>query len=58
MERTLDEIKAIIRSNNQEDRSTFAGLTSAEIGRCNRALMFGEHDEAFPDEETWSSIVD
>ena len=32
--------------------------SSADIGRHNRALMFGENDEAFPDADTWSRIVD
>lgn len=54
----LTEIKEIIKSNKAEGRFQFEGLTSSEIGTYNRYLMFGENDEAFPDQETWSMIVD
>ena len=33
-------------------------LSSEEQSALNRHLMFGEDDEAFPDEDEWSSIVD
>jgi len=33
-------------------------LSSEEQSAINRYLMFGEDDEAFPDEDEWSSIVD
>jgi len=33
-------------------------LSSEEQLALNRYLMFGEDDEAFPDEDEWSSIVD
>jgi hypothetical protein len=33
-------------------------LTPEEQLAFNRHLMFGEDDEAFPDEDEWSSIVD
>lgn len=33
-------------------------LTEEEQSALNRYLMFGEDDEAFPDEDEWSSIVD
>lgn len=56
--RTLDEIRNVIAENCREGREQFAGLTSAEIGRRNRALMFGDNDEAFPDDAEWSAIVD
>lgn len=55
---TLKEIKEIIQANRNEGRFTYEGLTSSEIGEYNHALMFGENDEAFPDKETWSAIVD
>jgi hypothetical protein len=54
----LQTIKANIRANQLAGREPYAGLTSAEIGRYNGALMFGDNDEAFPDQETWSRIVD
>jgi hypothetical protein len=54
----LQTIKAHIRANQLAGREPYAGLTSAEIGRYNGALMFGDNDEAFPDQETWSRIVD
>jgi len=33
-------------------------LTEEELVALNRYVMFGEDDEAFPDEDEWSSIVD
>lgn len=33
-------------------------LTKEELLALNRYVMFGEDDEAFPDEDEWSSIVD
>jgi hypothetical protein len=33
-------------------------LSPKEQAALNRHLMFGEDDEAFPDEDEWSSIVD
>ena len=41
-----------------EGAAALKALSSAEIGRRNRALMFGENDEAFPSDDEWSSIVD
>jgi hypothetical protein len=33
-------------------------LLPEEQTALNRYLLFGENDEAFPDEDEWSSIVD
>jgi hypothetical protein len=55
---TIDEIRDIIAANNAARRQSYEGLTSAEIGAYNRVLMFGENDEAFPDADEWSRIVD
>ena len=33
-------------------------LSSEEQSALNRYVMFGEDDEAFPDQDEWSSIVD
>ena len=57
-DRTLEEIKEIVRSNQIAQRNTYNGLESSEVGKYNRSLMFGDNDEAFPDQETWSRIVD
>ena len=56
---SLAEIELQIAMNRwlQLDNQ-YDGLTSAEIGRYNRAAMFGENDEAFPDQAEWSSWVD
>jgi hypothetical protein len=56
--RRLDAIKQVIAENRAAGRSTYAGLDSGEIGQYNRWLMFGDDDVAFPDVDTWSSIVD
>jgi hypothetical protein len=56
--KTLTEIKAIIQANRQSDAETYAGLDSAEIGKYNGRLMFGDDDQAFPSESEWSQIVD
>lgn len=54
----LKTIRAVMAANIEAGRHEYAGLTSAQIGEYNRMLMFGENDEAFPDADTWSSIVD
>ena len=57
--RNLEEIRAVIaknRENNADD--LYEGLSSAEIGRNSRASMFGDNDEAFPDQDEWSAWVD
>jgi hypothetical protein len=56
--RRLDAIKQVIQGNRAAGRDTYAGLDSSEIGQYNRWLMFGDDDAAFPDVDTWSSIVD
>jgi hypothetical protein len=54
----IKEIKEIIKNNKSEDRFQFEGLTSSEIGAYSRSLMFGDADEAFPDQETWVRVTD
>jgi hypothetical protein len=54
----LTEIKEIIKNNKAEGRFQFEGLTSSEIGAYSGYLMFGDNDEAFPDQETWALITD
>jgi hypothetical protein len=53
----LAEIKAIVRDNVLNGREKFAGLKSAEIGKFNRWVMWGEDDAAFPGEQEWSRVV-
>lgn len=54
----LDRIVRQISDNLTHGREKYDGLTSAEIGHYNRALMFGPDDEAFPDQDEWSAWVD
>lgn len=54
----LDDIRNRVEINRMAGREPYDGLTSAEIGRYNRALMFGDNYEAFPDYDEWASIVD
>ena len=54
----LAGIRETVAENNKHGRYSFDGLTSAEIAEYNRFLMFGENDDAFPDQATWSRIVD
>jgi hypothetical protein len=51
-------IIAIVNANIAAGIDRYDGLTDSEIGIYSRYLMFGENDEAFPDEEEWSMIVD
>jgi hypothetical protein len=55
---TLAQIKQAVAENHKNGNSTFHGLTSGEIADYSRFLMFGENDEAFPDQDEWSMIVD
>jgi len=55
---SLTEIRAAIQANRDAGREPYEGLCSADIGRYNRALMFGDDDEAFPSEAEWSAWVD
>jgi hypothetical protein len=54
----LRMIEDAMRENSLAGRYIYEGLSSSDIGAINRACMFGENDEAFPDDETWSMIVD
>lgn len=54
----LRRIQNIIEINREAGREPYTGLGSAEIGRHNRAIMFGNNDEAFPSEAEWSRVVD
>ena len=54
----LARIRGIVDANREAGREMFAGLTSAEIGERNRAIMFGDDDEAFPSDAEWSAWVD
>lgn len=54
----LSRIRAQLQLNRQAGRDTYEGLTASEIGDYNRALMFGDNDEAFPSQEEWSRVVD
>lgn len=54
----LNIIRNTIDENQQAGRETFSGLSSAEIGRYNRAIMFGDNDEAFPEQAEWSAWTD
>jgi hypothetical protein len=55
---TLARIREVVKANREAGRETYAGLESWEIGMHNRAVMFGDDDEAFPSPEEWSRIVD
>lgn len=54
----LEMIRETVRQNVLSGRDTYAGLDSSEIGEYNRALMFGDDNEAFPDKAAWSRCVD
>jgi hypothetical protein len=58
VEMTMGEIRAAVKANRESGRSTYDGLESREIGRYNRAIMFGDNDEAFPSQDEWSRVVD
>lgn len=54
----LTRTRAAIAANRAADRPTYHGLDSSDVGEYNRALMFGDEDEAFPSTEEWSRVVD
>ena len=54
----LQELKDRAAENRAAGRDQWHGMSSAEIGRLNRAAMFGDNDEAFPAQWEWSRIVD
>ena len=51
-------LRAAVEENREAGRECYDGLSSAQIGRLNRAAMFGDNDEAFPSDDEWSRIVD
>lgn len=55
---TTQEVIDHVRANQLAGRDMYDGLDSSDIGEYNRYLMFGLDDEAFPDADEWSSIVD
>jgi hypothetical protein len=44
----LAVIRQQVRENQLAGRGPYEGLSSADIGRYNRALMFGDNDETMP----------
>lgn len=56
--KSLSEIRGIIKANLMAGRDQYFGLTSAEIGRRNQSLMWGDNNEACPSTEEWTMIVD
>ncbi len=54
----LEQIRGTVLANKQAGRGSFDGMESSEIAEYNRAIMFGDNDEAFPSQEEWSRIVD
>ncbi len=57
--RTHIELTKLYLANAQDPaKGTFDGFTTEEIAAWSRRLMFGENDEAFPDHEQWSRVVD
>lgn len=57
--RDLSDIRQIVIANGEDPlRSSYEGLTSEEIAKWNRYVMFGPNDRAFPSQEEWSAIVD
>jgi hypothetical protein len=57
-DKTLADIRAKIAENRRGGSETYAGLQSHEIGKYNRALMFGDNDEAFPGQDEWRKVTD
>jgi len=55
---SITTIKAAVRNNTNAGRDSYHGLTTEEIAAYNRALMFGDDDDAFPEQNEWSSAVD
>jgi hypothetical protein len=55
---SVSEIESVIESNYKQGKDQYEGLSSAEIGKHSRAIMFGENDEAYPSDSEWSRIVD
>ena len=56
--RELDALRAQVRANRRAGRDTYHGMSSSDIGRLNRATMFGDNGEGFPGDDIWSRIVD
>ena len=55
---TLMALRAKVAANREAGLPCYSGMASSDIGRLNRAVMFGDNDEAFPDDDEWSMIVD
>ena len=53
-----DIFAAVFRQNAFVKQKLDIPLSQEELLAINRHLMFGEDDEAFPNEDEWSSIVD
>lgn len=51
-------LRAIVDANESAGRDRWHGLQSHEIGTLNGALMFGDNDEAFPEQWEWRRITD
>ena len=51
MNSALEQARQQVKSNNTNGRYSFEGMTSVAIAKYNRALMFGDNDEAFNEAE-------
>ena len=51
-------LAAVFRQNALVKLKLDIPLSQEEQAALNRYLMFGEDDEAFPDQDEWSRIVD
>ena len=56
--KNLKIIEAVIAANREAGDNIYEGLTSAEIGRYNQSLMFGDTSADEWDEDEWSAWVD
>jgi hypothetical protein len=54
----LEGIRETVLANKQSGRGSFDGMESGDIAEYNRAMMFGDNDEAFPLQEEWARIAD
>jgi hypothetical protein len=55
--KTIIQIKEVIAANREAGNYIYENLESSEIGEYSRWLMFGDDDQAFPDQAEWDLVT-
>jgi hypothetical protein len=55
--KTIIQIKEVIAANREAGNYIYENLESSEIGQYSGWLMFGDDEQAFPDQAEWDLVT-